>query len=54
MAKLKKDGGPKQSGGKRANCGRPKVLNKAKAIFIMVKDSEQEKQVNELKLKLKR
>ena len=54
MAKLKKDGTPKKSGGKQPNSGRKKVLNKAKAMWIMVKDAGQEQQVNELKLKLKR
>lgn len=54
MAKLKKDGTPKKSGGKQPNSGRKKVLNKKKAMWVMVKDAEQEKQVNELKLKLKR
>lgn len=54
MAKLKKDGTPKMSGGARIGCGAPKKLNKAKAMWVMVKDADQEKQVNELKLKLKR
>lgn len=52
--KLKKDGQPKQSGGKRANCGRPKVLNKKRPIYILVNNEADEKEVNELKLKLKR
>jgi hypothetical protein len=55
IIKYCKDGvTPKKSGGKQPNSGRKKVLNKKKVMWVMVKDADQEKQVNELKLKLKR
>jgi hypothetical protein len=56
MAKLKKDGQPKQSGGNRPGSGRHKMdeKDKKRPIYILVNNAEDEKEVNELKLKLKR
>jgi len=56
MAKLKKDGQPKQSGGKRKDSGRKPMdeKDKKRPIYILVNNAEDEKEVNELKLKLKR
>ena len=56
MAKLKKDGTPKKSGGDRLGSGRPKMdeKDKKRPIYILVNNEADEKEVNELKLKLKR
>lgn len=55
MAKLKKDGTPKKSGGKRANCGRKKIDAKYKAVpmSISIKGEEQKRQFEEFKRKIK-
>lgn len=54
-AKLKKDGKPKKSGGKRANCGRKKIDAKDKAVpmSISIKGEEQKKAFEEFKRKIK-
>lgn len=56
MAKLKKDGTPKKSGGQRANCGRAKIPKEDKAVpmSISIKGAEQKRLFNEFKEKLKR
>ena len=56
MAKLKKDGQPKQSGGNRKGSGRKKMDKKLKAVpmSISIKGAEQKKAFAEFKLKLKR
>ena len=56
MAKLKKDGTEKKSGGKRANSGRKLMdeKDKKRPIYILVNNKADEKKVNKLKLKLKR
>ena len=45
MAKLKKDGKPKQSGGKRKGAGAPKKLIKKKSVTVCVYDVNKLKEI---------